>query len=1130
MMRGDLAIHETMTLRRVEPPPAWAISGSSPFVARGRGAAVHEISYDNIRINSLQVGSYEAGMFQISIRIRDGERVARVIPVLGLHARASCRIVQGGAIWRTGTPDLLAEAALTPSRNGRRWVWIVRIKNTGAAPIEWDAFYAMDVGLAPAGLLRLNEAYASHYVDHCAVETEHGYAILSRQNQPMHGERFPWALQGALPAAASFATDGLQVLGLGFRVRGEPEAWRAPRLPSRVMQYEMGCAAFTTAPQRAPAGATGEVRFFAEFAPHHPGASGAGDIPRVARAARWAARASWPNESESGEEHEAAEAPRLFGTPLLAGEPLGESELRARWKGEWRHVERRDGETLSFFDESGAHVVLGAKEQAVERPHGHILISGDPPGPEAEPLCSTVYAMGVFHSHLACGNPNFHRLLSVMRHPLNLQRGSGLRLFVECNGRWLQLGVPSVFAMHGQAAEWIYRFEGVTIEVISSAASNARALFLRARVAEGTAIRWRVTMDLEVEDRHCVRLVPDKDGVRIAPLSASGAPIAGGPVFAVCVKMGDAELEAAEMDIDASASLLEWGGPATRSLQICIRDTRDPAVEFPELGRTGTLFVRESWTGGVRAWGNAEAERIDTILPWFSHNAMVHFASPHGLEQFQGGAWGTRDVCQGPLEWLIATGRAEIAVSILQRVYAQQDAETGLWPQWFMTEPHGHIRQKHCHGDIVLWPLKALCDVLEATDDPSLVEMPIPWMGGDNRPRPATSLREHIDRQIRFLETDCIGGTALLRYRDGDWDDTLQPLRAAMRLRMTSAWTVMLEFETLNRFAQCARRYGWRDFERRCADLAERIEADVRRYLMKDGVIAGFGLFEGDGRVSLLLHPSDPSDGPRLRLLSINRGILSGLFTPAEARDHVRLLREHLLLQDGAHLMDRPVRYHGGLRTRFQRAETAAYFGREIALQYVHAHLRYCEAMAKLGEADALVTGLLAVNPADLSETVPNAEFRQSNAYFSSSDARFDTRAEAEARWDEARAGRVPVRGGWRIYSSGPGLFCGIALSKLFGWRRRFDRLELDPVIPGRWNGVRVQRLWQGAPVTIRYSVRAEARDMGVFLNGDPLAASLLEGNRYRRGGVSVPYDDFCRRLKANGNVLEIVIPLRRSP
>ena len=32
----------------------------------------------------------------------------------------------------------------------------------------------------------------------------------------------------------------------------------------------------------------------------------------------------------------------------------------------------------------------------------------------------------------------------------------------------------------------------------------------------------------------------------------------------------------------------------------------------------------------------------------------MHLTAPHGLEQYTGGAWGVRDVCQGPIELLLS--------------------------------------------------------------------------------------------------------------------------------------------------------------------------------------------------------------------------------------------------------------------------------------------------------------------------------------------------------------------------------------------------------------------------------------------------------------------------------------------
>ena len=59
--------------------------------------------------------------------------------------------------------------------------------------------------------------------------------------------------------------------------------------------------------------------------------------------------------------------------------------------------------------------------------------------------------------------------------------------------------------------------------------------------------------------------------------------------------------------------------------------------------------------------------------------------------------------------------------------------------------------------------------------------------------------------------------------------------------------------------------------------------------------------------------------------------------------------------------MDRPLAYRGGLETIFRRGESAAFFGREIGLMYVHSHLRYAEAIS--ASATARRCGTLSSSP-----------------------------------------------------------------------------------------------------------------------------------------------------------------------
>src|SRR4029453_6469679 len=202
------------------------------------------------------------------------------------------------------------------------------------------------------------------------------------------------------------------------------------------------------------------------------------------------------------------------------------------------------------------------------------------------------------------------------------------------------------------------------------------------------------------------------------------------------------------------------------------------------------------------------------------------------------------------------------------------------------------------------------------------------------------------------------------------------------------------------------------------------------------------------------LHPSDASTGIRYRLLPMIHAILADLLSPAQARAHVALIREHLLGTDGARLFDHPPRYQGGPQQRFQRAESSAFFGREIGVMYTHAHLRYAEAMAHWGDAEAFFLALRQLNPIGLRDVVASARPRQANCYASSSDGCFADRYEADAHYQDLLAGSVAVECGWRVYSSGAGIAVRLIRECLLGVRQSRSRLIIDPVLPVPLDGL----------------------------------------------------------------------------
>jgi cellobiose phosphorylase len=383
-----------------------------------------------------------------------------------------------------------------------------------------------------------------------------------------------------------------------------------------------------------------------------------------------------------------------------------------------------------------------------------------------------------------------------------------------------------------------------------------------------------------------------------------------------------------------------------------------------------------------------------------------------------------------------------------------------------MLEPYSVVQDKESHGDIIVWPLKALCDYIEATGDFAFLDERIAWRRADNFEKtphvdPVTA---HIDKLIDTVRARFIPGTNLVRYGHGDWNDSLRPVDPTTSDWMTSAWTVVLFYEQLRRYAEILRRAKRPLSQAKALDsLAAAVRKDFNTYLIRDGIVAGYGVFRPEGgEPELLLHPSDKKTGLAYSLLPMTQSIICGLFTEAQGRRHLGLIRKHLLFSDGARLMDKPIAYHGGPETFFQRAESAAFFGREIGLMYTHSHLRYGEAMSDIGEFADLWEALLVANPIAVTDELANASLRQRNAYFSSSDAAFQDRYQASDEWARVKANTIAVDGGWRIYSSGPGLYANMLVRHAFGLRRQFGKRIVTPGLRKSRKDLSLE--WPGRP------------------------------------------------------------------
>jgi cellobiose phosphorylase len=1015
------------------------------------------------------------------------------------------------------------------------WFWHVHVENTGSAAVELDLIYAQDVALAPYATVRMNEFYVSQYVDHTPLQhSTAGHVIASRQNLAASG-RNPWCVIGSLRRGVSYATDAMQVHGLATRAGLAPTGL-VTGLPQARLQHEHSMAAIQDEAVSLAAGATTTLGFFGLCVAHHAAATSDADLQYVDQALALA-KARPGSEASIVETTENSRS--LFSSaPMLAAFDLAADEVNTLFSSERRHEEFAEhGQLLAFFYAADRHVVLRAKELKVQRPHGHLLRTGRQLTPDETALTSTVWMNGVFNSMLTQGHVSINRFLSTTRSYLGLLRSQGQRVFVEIAGEWQLLDVPSAFEMTPDACRWIYRHTAGAIEVLSHAHSEPHRVTLELRVISGSPTRFLIS--------HHIALNGD-DGSTPGPVQWRRE----GDVIVITPAPGS-ELRARfpqgafHIEPGVNTKLQHVGADEMLFADHCSRQQPflcfvTAAAARVELSFTGQLvgdsndIPREDCTLAQAAMSALHIEppraslqaqsltRLEDIAPWYVHNALIHYLSPRGLEQYSGGGWGTRDVSQGPVELLLAFGQITAVRELLLRVMRAQQTD-GDWPQWFMFfQREQHIRAPDSHGDIVFWPVLALAQYLIASGDEKLLQERVPFYGGARDGE--TTVWQHVERALALIEARVIQGTALAAYGHGDWNDALQPADPAMREHMCSAWTVTLHHQMLVTLARALRAIGREPQAVELEARAVAVQRDFQRLLVVDGVLTGYALFEPNGGVRYLLHPRDATSGVKYSALAMIHAVLEDMLTPTQAREHLQLIDTHLSGPDGVRLFDKPMPYHGGPQRFFQRAESATFFGREIGLMYMHAHLRYAQALAHVGDADRFFHALLQANPIGIRAVVPQATLRQANCYYSSSDAAFADRYQASEQYEGIVQGSVPLDGGWRVYSSGAGIAMSLIVRRFLGLSFEFDTLSLDPVIPVALDGMRVTCTLFGQPFEVRYAVRGRGCGVeSVSLNDQALALAHAD-NPHRRGAARIEIAALRRLLNANGNVLSIAL------
>jgi len=1070
---------------------------------------IFEFTNGPFLINQFQGNPLEGSANNIYLRVHTAQGIESY-PLLGIRSRSKLSYNNEKLIFQGRVQAIDYRVTFSPADQGI-WFWHVQLSGSGQTV---DVIYGQDIGVAEKGGVLSNELYMSQYLDHSIWEGPQGYAVCSRQNQPQ-GTAFPYLQQGVLHTqAVGYSTDGMQFFGLSYKARNVPQVLESG-LPSSNYQYELSYTGLQT--EQMNLDGQVDFTFYGLFRRNHPAAVTSLEFQSELEEAYVAV--DW-NDTDGLLDGEAVTLKAEFGQPYVSPQ-WSQAEIDAAYP-DRRLEEYHKGTLLSFFTSEHVHVVLQPKELLVERPHGHIITTRmNSEAIDNNLITSTNYMYGIFNGQTVVGNTSFHKLLSTPRGLLNILKNTGQRLYIRQDGVYRMLTLPAVYEMGVNFAKWHYKLDDDTLTVAAFAAANQADIVLQVKSRLGRFYDCIVTNQLvmgENEFQHPVnlseadgilRILPDADTWLNKPypglhydiqLPGTAFTYSDDRIFFEDGKPRNGTLLTISIESTAEFQLVLQGRlENVESVPVTPYSLETEAEEYRQFYEAFSSRFRLSLEGA----GQAQMDKLNETAWWYTHNAMTHFIVPHGLEQPGGAAWGTRDVCQGPMEYFLMTQHYELARNVLLEIYAHQLWESREWPQWFMFDRYP-VQSHEWHGDVVLWPLKCISDYIMATGDHSILHEQVVYHHlADGKPsRETESLLDHVKGAVETIRKRFLHGTALISYDGGDWDDTLQPADEALKTRLVSAWTVALAFQVIRNLSQVTAVDP--EFSAMLAEMSGRMKASFQDLLIKDEVIAGFAYFKDAETIEYMLHPQDRNTGIHYRLLPMTRSIIAELVDPAQAETNLRLIDEHLKFPDGVRLMDRPARYEGGVSTIFRRAEQAANVGREISLQYVHAHIRYLEAAAKVGDAERAWEGLFQINPINIRESVPNAKLRQSNTYFSSSDGDFPDRYSYQQNFEQLKSGSVEVKGGWRLYSSGPGIYLNQLISGILGIRFTADDLVIDPVLPSGLDGLRFTYQCFGRTLTFVYHIgQGPARTPELRAAGKAVDAHTLP-NPYRPGAASI--------------------------
>lgn len=222
---------------------------------------IFEFTYEYFLVSQFQGSAKEGSANNIWLRIHKVDNLL-IYPLLGQSSES--KILKGeNTLIFSGTVENISYTVTFYAAAEGIWFWNIELDGNGETV---DLVYGQDIGVAHKGGVLTNELYMAQYLGHTIFETENGFLICSRQNQPQ-GDKFPYLQQGMIKGkSVGYSTDGMQFFGLSYKATQKPEALLG-NLDNKNYQFEFSYTALQS--EKMCLNGKQSVAFYGLFRPNH---------------------------------------------------------------------------------------------------------------------------------------------------------------------------------------------------------------------------------------------------------------------------------------------------------------------------------------------------------------------------------------------------------------------------------------------------------------------------------------------------------------------------------------------------------------------------------------------------------------------------------------------------------------------------------------------------------------------------------------------------------------------------------------------------------------------------------------------------------------------------------------------